>query len=90
LSQDLVQYEKPVNGTKCRFKQHEFDALVSFVFNVGGGAYTRSTMKRLLEAGDKKGAGEQFLRWNKIGKKVSRGLTLRRQRERLFFLEGKS
>lgn len=71
-------------------KQWEFDALVSFTFNVGGGALSKSTLRRKLNAGDRPGAAEEFLRWNKAtvgGKKVElAGLTRRRRSERHLFL----
>lgn len=71
---------------------HQFDALVSLIFNIGTGAFRKSTMlKKLLES-DILGAANEFNRWNKItqnGKKVvSKGLTARRGRERALFLTG--
>ena len=65
--------------------QSQFDALVSFAFNVGLGALTRSTLLRLLNAGDYAGAADQFLSWNKNDGAVMEGLTRRRQRERAMF-----
>jgi lysozyme len=66
--------------------QSQFDALVSFAFNVGIGAFARSTLLRLLNAGDYAGAADQFLSWNKNDGAVMEGLTKRRQRERAMFL----
>jgi lysozyme len=43
---------------------HQFDALVSFTFNVGGAAFAASTLLRLLKAGDAPGAAAQFDRWH--------------------------
>jgi lysozyme len=63
---------------------HEFAALVSFDFNTGGLA--DSTLRRMLNAGNRSGAAEQFLRWNKAAGKVLAGLTRRRQSERNLFL----
>lgn len=65
---------------------NQYSALVSFVFNVGSGAFRRSTMLRKLNAGDYKGAAAQFERWNKGGGKVLAGLTRRRAAERDLFL----
>jgi len=65
--------------------QNQFDALVSFVFNVGGGNFQSSTLLRELNAGDFKGAAEQFLRWDKQKGKVLPGLTKRRQAEKALF-----
>lgn len=71
--------------------QNQFDALVLLVFNIGITAYRHSTLLRRLQNGDKTGASEQFLVWNKITvngvKKVSRGLVNRRAAERLLFLK---
>jgi lysozyme len=72
--------------------QHEFDALASFTFNVGGGAVSRSTLRRKLNAGDRAGAADEFLRWNKgrIGGELKPlpGLTRRRKAERHLFVTG--
>ncbi len=61
--------------------QNQFDALVDFTFNLGCASLGQSTLLRLLNAGDFAGAAGQFLRWNKAGGQVLRGLTIRRQAE---------
>lgn len=66
--------------------QNQFDALVSFTFNVGVGSEAHSTLLRLLNAGDYTGAADQFLVWNHINGVVSAGLTRRRQAEQQLFL----
>lgn len=91
LTRDLRDVEATVaKAVKVPLNQNEFDALVSFVFNVGGTAFKGSTLLRKLNAGDRAGAADQFLVWNKItkgGKKVAlAGLTTRRQDERRQFL----
>lgn len=63
-------------------------ALLSFSYNCGVGALEGSTLMRKLNAGDIKGAADQFLRWNRAGGRVVRGLTRRRQSERTLFLRG--
>lgn len=63
----------------------QFDALVSFVFNLGGGALQASTLRAKLNRGDYEGAANEFLRWNKAGGKVLRGLARRRRAERAMF-----
>lgn len=68
--------------------QYEFDALVSFVFNIGCGNFKTSTMLRLLNAGQKELAGEEFKRWNKAGGKVVQGLVKRRSDEATLFKTG--
>lgn len=66
----------------------QFSALVSFVFNVGADNFRRSTLLRMLNAGDFSGAADQLLRWNKAAGKVLPGLTRRRTAERSLFLKG--
>jgi lysozyme len=68
--------------------QHQLDALASFAYNVGLGGYLESTLRRKLLAGDKAGAADEFLRWNKAGGRVLPGLTRRREAERLMFKDG--
>ena len=91
LSRDLATFEVAVAAAvKVPLNQSEFDALVSFAFNVGAGAFKGSTLLKRLNAGDRQAAADQFLVWNKItinGKKqVLKGLTTRREAERKQFL----
>ena len=59
LRHDLVSREKAVSGlVNVPLNQFEFDALVSFVYNVGIGAFTRSTARRRLNKGDREGAAD--------------------------------
>jgi lysozyme len=66
--------------------QNQFDALVSFVYNVGAGNFAKSTLLKKLNKADYQGAGDEFLRWNRAGGKVLNGLTKRRDAERALFL----
>ena len=91
LSRDLATFEAAVSSAvKVPLNQNEFDALVSFAFNVGAGAFKGSTLLKRLNTGDRQAAADQFLVWNKItvnGKKqVLNGLTIRREAERKQFL----
>lgn len=87
LSRDLKTFEKGVrDAVKVPLSQNEFDALVSLAFNIGVGAFSKSTLVKKLNAGDKIGAADQFLVWNKAGGKALKGLTTRRQSERDQFL----
>ncbi len=93
LASDLGGAEAAVNGmVTVRITQAQFDALVSFVFNVGAEAFRTSTLRRLLNAGDYAGAAEQFKRWNKvrIGGQIvaSEGLSNRRADEAAQFTQG--
>lgn len=61
--------------------QHEWDAYVSWAYNVGTGAACGSTLVRKLKAGDYAGACAELLRWDKQAGIRLRGLTVRRQAE---------
>lgn len=61
-------------------------ALTSFTHNVGSGNLRNSTLRRVLNNGDYEAAAEEFLRWNKAGGKVLKGLKKRRAAERELFL----
>lgn len=61
--------------------QGEYDAYVSFTYNVGVGAFCRSTLVKKLNAQDYQGACKELLKWNKAGGKELPGLTKRRQEE---------
>jgi lysozyme len=65
LAVDLKECEDAVNSLGVSLKQNEFDALVSLTFNIGVAGFKRSTVARRLRAGDKKGAAEAILMWNK-------------------------
>ena len=87
LAQDLRVAESGVNHlVKVSLNDNQFAALVSFVFNLGTGAFSRSTLLRDLNAGNYSAAADQFLRWNRAGGRVLSGLTRRRQAERKLFL----
>ena len=61
--------------------QHEFDAYVSLAYNIGTGAFCRSTLVKKLNAGDYSGACSEIKRWNRAGGKVLPGLITRREAE---------
>ncbi|AEN65421.1 glycoside hydrolase family 24 [Enterobacter soli] len=87
LKTGLVSYESDVSRlVKVGLTQGQFDALVSFTYNLGSRSLSTSTLLRKLNAGDYAGAAEEFLRWNKSGGKVMPGLTNRRKAERDVFL----
>ncbi|CAM7035717.1 lysozyme [Enterobacter hormaechei] len=87
LKTGLVSYEGDVSRlVKVGLTQEQFDALVSFTYNLGARSLSTSTLLRKLNAGDYAGAADEFLRWNKAGGKVLNGLTRRREAERALFL----
>jgi lysozyme len=87
LKADLTRFEKGV-VTYCSvpLTQGEFDALVSFSFNVGLGTLQRSTLRHKVNRGDKEGAAEELLKYCMAGGKVLKGLQNRRIDERAMFL----
>ena len=89
LAHELVEYEGYINDlVKVPLKQNEFDALVSWVFNLGPSNLKSSTMLKVLNAGKYQEVPEQIKRWNKVNGKVNEGLVKRRKSEALLF-EGK-
>ena len=82
LVDDLGVAESAVSRViKQPLNQHQFDALVSWTFNVGQGALERSTLARLLNTGDFGSVPAQLREWDKAGGKVLRGLQNRRETE---------
>jgi len=65
----------------------QFNALCSFVFNLGSGALQSSTLRRKINKGDYIGASNEFKRWVFAGGRKLKGLIKRREHERLMFLE---
>ena len=74
-------------GIKVPVNENQYGALVSLAYNIGPGAFLRSTLLRKLNAGDYAGAADQFRVWNKAKGKVLKGLTRRREAERALFLK---
>ena len=68
--------------------QPQFDALVSFVFNVGGGNFQTSTLLKELNAGHVAAVPGQLARWNTAGGQVLQGLVNRRRAEGELFSHG--
>ena len=91
LARDLGRFEEAVRRLVGRLPQQQFDALVSLSYNIGIGAFARSTALARLKAGDGRGAAEAIGWWNKatIGgeKRVLPGLVRRRAAEAALFLE---
>lgn len=81
LAQDLAKFEAGVNKLAPVTTQGQFDALVSFAYNLGLGNLQSSTLLKKHNAGDYAGAALEFSRWNKAAGKVMAGLTARRARE---------
>ena len=90
LKSDLRRFELGVHKMlpNVPLRQHEFDAIISFCFNLGLGCFQRSTLRQALLRGDKKAAMESLVKYCRAGGKILRGLQIRRMDEKALF-EGK-
>ena len=87
LRADLDRFERGVEKfCPVPLTQGQFDALVSFSFNVGLGTLQRSTLRQKVLRGDMEGASEELLKYCMAGGKVLRGLLNRRKDEQAVFL----
>lgn len=88
LREDLLWVEETINNkVTVPLTQSQYDALASFIYNVGSGAFTKSTLLRKLNTGDYVGASAEFKRWNKADGRVLKGLVRRRKAEQELFDE---
>jgi len=88
LEQDMAWAQTAVNKlVKVKLTQNMFDALVSFVYNIGENAFARSTLLQLLNSGQYEPASQQFDRWVYDNKKLIKGLVTRRLEEKRLFQE---
>ncbi len=86
MAEDLATAEYAVNSSvNVPLNQNRFDALVSLAYNIGAGAFEKSTLVKLLNERDYIGAENQFLVWCRTNGKVNPGLLARRQREMKLF-----
>lgn len=87
LQNDLGRFEPDLDRlVQVPLSQNQWDALMSFVYNLGAANLGSSTLLKLLNSGDYASAADQFPRWNKAGGQVLAGLTKRRAAERQLFL----
>ena len=75
-----------VSCVSFNITQAQFDALCSFIFNVGASAFRHSHLLLKLNAGDIASAANEFLRWDRAGGRIIPDLSRRRQSERSLFL----
>jgi len=89
LIKDLAIFEKEVaNLVSVPLEQNQYDAIVSWTFNLGSSNLKASTMLKVLNNGVYEAVPEQLKRWNKVKGVVNDGLVKRRKSEALLF-EGK-
>jgi lysozyme len=88
LQSDLKNAERSVSTlVLVPLNENEFSALVCLCFNIGSGSLHKSTLLKKLNAGDRAGAADEFLKWDRIAGAHSDGLARRRASERALFLE---
>ena len=86
LKHELIEFEGYINDlVECSLTQNQFDALVSWVYNLGPANLQASTLLKKLNAEDYEDVPSQLKRWNKAGGKVFEGLIRRREAEALLF-----
>jgi lysozyme len=87
LKSDLRRFELGLTKLlpNIPLKQNEFDALVSFCFNLGLGCFQRSTIRQALLRGNKEAAMESLVKYCRAGGKILRGLQTRRLDEKALF-----
>jgi len=84
---DISVFESAINNyVKVELNQNQFDALVSFVYNIGISGFKTSSALKRLNLQDFKAVPERMKLWNKVKGKVSRGLVRRRAAEAKLFL----
>lgn len=88
----MLRHQVARDYEKCVIKnaikpntQNQFDAMVSFTYNLGCGNFSRSTLLKKHLKGDFDGAAKEFLKWNKAGGQVLAGLTRRRKAEKTLY-----
>lgn len=88
LAADLHTAEATVNSAvRIPLNQNQFDALVSFCYNIGQGNFRASTLLKTLNSGDLDGAMNGLMMWVKVAGKFSQGLMNRRTKEKELFME---
>jgi lysozyme len=87
LKSDLKRFELGVHKMlpNVPLRQHEFDSIVSFCFNLGLGCFQRSTLRQALLRNDKKAAMESLVKYCRAGGKILKGLQTRRLDEKALF-----
>lgn len=91
LRKDLAWAERAVElGVTVPLTDNQFAALVCFTFNVGEGAFKKSTLLKKLNKGDYESVPKELLKWNKAGGRVLKGLTTRRIQEGSLFTRGQA
>ena len=87
MMNELNKNERSINRLiKVELNQNQFDALCSFVYNLGAGSLQASTLRKKLNSGEYLDAANEFLKWVYGGGKKLKGLVRRRLAEREMFI----
>jgi lysozyme len=87
LKSDIKPIERLLNGMGINYTQNQFDALTSWIFNLGAGNFNKSTMKKCIVSGAHDTAiTDEMIRWTRAGGRVLSGLVRRRADEANTFL----
>ena len=87
LLRDVLDCEGVINRLVMKtLNQGQFDACISFIFNLGAGNFQRSTLLRKINQGDFAGASREFSRWIYSNGKILNGLKKRREEEKQLFI----
>lgn len=89
LRQDVKSIERWLTSKNITEEQHQFDALVSFIFNLGIASFYDSTLRKVIErGGTEEDICKQWMRWVHVKKEVLPGLVKRREWECNLFIKG--
>ncbi|KLU15612.1 MULTISPECIES: lysozyme [Xenorhabdus] len=87
LHQDLIPVYAAIQQlVKVSLTQGQFDALCSFIFNLGIGNFAHSTLLKKLNTGDYQGAAKEFVKWDRADGRALAALRMRRESEQKTFL----
>lgn len=87
LKSDIKPIERLLNGMGINYTQNQFDALTSWIFNLGAGNFNKSTMKkRIVSGAHDTEITDEMIRWTRAGGRVLSGLVRRRADEANTFL----
>jgi lysozyme len=86
LRKDLARFEAGVSALAGISSDSQFAAMVSLAFNIGLNAFAGSTVLKRHRLGNRMGAANAFMMWNKAGGRILKGLIRRREAERKLYL----
>jgi len=85
LTEDVGEAERCINATGVVVNQQQFDALVSFTYNLGTSNFLKSTLLKYLKEGDMESAAMEFPKWDEVDGRDNEGILKRRMAEKRCF-----